>query len=47
MLSSRSTKTTDLIWFTFIDEFMYYEGKVCLFLIYDIPSGEFTEGWVD
>ncbi len=35
------------IWFTFIDEFMYYEGKVCLFLIYDIHSGEFTEGWVD
>jgi hypothetical protein len=35
------------VWFTFIDDFMQYEGRVCLFLTYDIPTGVFTEDWVD
>lgn len=34
-------------WFTFIDDFMQYEGMVTFYLSLDLSTGEFTEGWVD
>jgi hypothetical protein len=35
------------IMFTFLEDFMYYEGRVFLFLDYYTETGDFEEGWVD
>lgn len=34
-------------WFTFRQDFMQYEGRVCNYLSLDLSTGEFNEDWAD